>query len=241
VVGLLAAAPLVAGCQTSAITGRTQLNAFSLTEEVDLGREAFDQVVAEGNLVTSGPELAMVERIMQRITAVAGGEGYEWEVVLIQDDQTVNAFALPGGKMAVYTGILPVAQTEAGLAVVMGHEIGHVVEHHGAARVTRAMGAELVTQLLVQDDYADLATQARALLFDLPFSRGDESDADHVGLILMARAGYDPREAPVFWERMSALSQGAPPEFLSTHPSNETRVQDLKRLMPKALAEYQGP
>jgi predicted Zn-dependent protease len=227
-------------CQTVPITGRKAFNAFSASEDVALGREAYSQILAGETIVTAGPEKDMVERVMANIAAVAE-DGYEWEVTLIDDDEMVNAFALPGGKMAVYTGILPICGDETGLAVVMGHEIGHVVARHGTERMTRSLGIDLVLAYANVGDYAALAEQATTLLLELPHSRGNESEADHIGLVYMARAGYDPRAAPAFWERMAAGSGGGPPEFLSTHPSHSTRVEDLEGWMDEALRDYAGP
>lgn len=226
-------------CQTVPITGRRTTNLFSVAEDDQLGAEAYGQILEGERLVTSGPDHEMVHRIMDRIVAVAEDPGYDWEVSLIDNDQVVNAFALPGGKMAVYTGILPVAQTEAGLAVVMGHEIGHVVARHGTERMTQSMGVDLVLTYLDIGDYEVLARNLVSLTFELPFSRKHELEADHIGLIYMARAGYDPREAVAFWKRMSA-GGGAPPEWLSTHPSDEHRVEELEALLPEALQEWQG-
>jgi predicted Zn-dependent protease len=240
-VALLAAGALAA-CQTVPVTGRRAFNLLSVEENASLGAEAYDQALAGATLVTSGPELAMVQRIMSRIVAAAAEDdpGYEWEVRLIDDPNTVNAYALPGGKMAVYTGILPVAGSEAGLAVVMGHEIGHVVAAHGAERMSHSLGVDIVFAALNVGDYESLARTAVTLAFELPYSREHESEADHIGLVYMARAGYDPREAPEFWKRMGALGGGAPPEWLSTHPSDETRVRDLEGWLPEALQEWQA-
>ena len=234
---------LVTACQTTPITGSRSFNLLSEQEDVELGREAYAQILAEERLVTSGSELQMVQRVMDRLVAAAAPEdpGYEWEVNLIANDETINAFALPGGKMAVYTGILPVCQSEAGLAVVMGHEVGHVLARHGTQRVSRSLGAQLVLDMANLGDWEGLAANAYGLLLEMPWGRGDESESDHLGLILMARAGYDPREAVAFWSRMAAATGGGgPPEFLSTHPSHETRIADLERLMPEALAIYGG-
>ena len=229
-----------ASCATTPITGSRSFNLFSPQEDVALGREAYQQVLAEERPITSGPQAAMVKRVMDRLVAVADDAGYEWEVTLLDAPDTVNAFALPGGKMAVYTGILPVTQTEAGLAVVMGHEIGHVVAQHGTQRVSRQMGAEAVLQYADLGDWQALAETSYSLLLEMPWGRGDESESDHIGLIYMARAGYDPREAVDFWSRMSSLTGDGPPEFLSTHPSHETRISDLQRWMPEALEAYQA-
>ncbi|MEM7308817.1 MAG: M48 family metallopeptidase [Planctomycetota bacterium] len=231
---------LVAGCTTTPVTGSRSFNLFSPAEDVQLGAEAYEQILAGERLVTSGPELQMVQRVMDRLVAVADDPGYEWEVRLIDNDQTVNAFALPGGKMAVYTGILPVCETEAGLAVVMGHEIGHVVAQHGTQRMSRSMGAEAILTAIDLGDFQTLAEGAYGLLLEMPWGRGDESESDHIGLVYMARAGYDPSEATRFWSRMASLSGGGGPEFLSTHPSHETRISDLEALMPEARKIYQA-
>jgi len=241
--GRLGAAVLalaLAACQTTPVTGRSSFNLFTTGDDIQIGRQAYQDVLSEARQVTSGPELAMVRRIMERIAAVADDPGYEWEVALIDDPATVNAFALPGGKMAVYTGILPVCGDETGLAVVMGHEIGHVVAQHGTQRMTRSMGIDLVFGLLDAGDYETLARSAVQLGFEMPYGRSEESEADHIGLVYMARAGYDPRAAPRLWERMGALGGSQPPEFLSTHPSHETRIQNLRSWMPEALRAFEA-
>jgi predicted Zn-dependent protease len=221
------------------VTGRKSFNLYLPEDDVQIGREAYAQVLAEAKVVQSGPEKEMVQRAMTRLTAVADDPGYEWQVNLLDDDATVNAFALPGGKMAVYTGILPVCGSETGLAVVMGHEIGHVVAQHGTERISSSLGMETFLSYLNIGDYASLATIGLDLLVNRPFGRKQESEADEIGLIYMAMAGYDPREAITFWERMESQSGGqAPPEFLSTHPSHETRVQRLKEKLPEAMAKW---
>ncbi|HEX6882751.1 MAG TPA: M48 family metallopeptidase [Planctomycetota bacterium] len=234
-VALLLALGLAAGCRTTPVTGRRALNVFSTEDDIRLGQEAYAQVLADAKRIGTGKDHEMVVRVMNKLAAVADDAGYPWEVTLIDDPETVNAFALPGGKMAVYTGILPVCQGETGLAVVMGHEIGHVVAAHGTERMTTSLGAELVLAFIGQNDYAQLARLGSEYLVQRPFGRRDESEADEIGLVYMARAGYDPREAVAFWERMAAGSGGGPPEFLSTHPSHETRVERLKAKMPEAL------
>jgi predicted Zn-dependent protease len=227
-----------AACQTTPVTGKSTFNLFSPQEDVELGREAYKEVLAGQKLVTSGPDYERVKRVMDRLVSVADDQGYEWEVNLIDDPQTANAFALPGGKMAVYTGILPICKTEAGLAVVMGHEIGHVVAQHGTQRMSRQMGAEVALQYAHLGQWSDLAEAGYGFLVDMPWGRADESEADHIGLIYMARAGYDPKEAIDFWSRMASSTSGEPPEFLSTHPSHETRISDLQHLLPEAEKEY---
>jgi metalloendopeptidase OMA1, mitochondrial len=232
---LLATCALAIACHTTPVTGRRSLNAFSTADDIQLGSEAYDQILSGAKLVTAGPEYEMVRRAMTRLSAVSDDAGYEWEVSLIDDDAMVNAFALPGGKMAVYTGILPVAGSETGLATVMGHEIGHVIARHGTERMTSSLGIDAVLQFIDVGNYTGLAQTGLEFLVNRPFGRAQESEADEIGLVYMARAGYDPREAVAFWERMEQLGGGGPPEFLSTHPSHETRVERLQEKMPEAL------
>ena len=220
--------------------------------------EQYQVVLSESELSSNPVEVDMIKRVGERIQKAAEEyyaeykiedklAGYEWEYNLIVDDQ-VNAWCMPGGKVAFYTGILPVCEDETGIAVVMGHEVAHALANHGGERMSQGMIAQmglgtlaaamgespsLTRQLLLQS--IGMGTQ----LGVLKFSRDNESEADHIGLILMAKAGYDPRAATSFWERMSALSGGqAPPEFLSTHPASETRVKDLEALLPEALKYY---
>jgi predicted Zn-dependent protease len=230
---------LASACQTTPVTGRRSLNLFTPAEDVELGREAYAQVLAEGKVVQRGRDLDLVRRVMQRLSEVADDAGYEWEVNLLEADDTVNAFALPGGKMAVYTGILPVCGGENGLAVVMGHEIGHVVARHGTERMSGAGLANLALSAMGSGESAQVAQLGLQYLVLLPFGRAQESEADEIGLIYMARAGYDPREAVAFWQRMESVTGSGPPEFLSTHPSHETRVERLEALLPRALAEWE--
>ncbi len=235
--GVGLALALVSACASVPITGRSTVNLFSVSDDVQLGRQAYQDLLAQERVVTGGSELEMVRRVMNRLVAVADDAGYEWEVNLLDAPDTVNAFALPGGKMAVYTGILPVCQSEAGLAVVMGHEIAHVVARHGTERVTNAYGVEVALALLNVGDYEELARMAVSLVFELPYGRKHESEADRIGLIYMARAGYDPEEAVRFWSRMAEGTGAGPPEFLSTHPSHETRIENLRGWLPEARAE----
>ncbi len=238
-------------CNTVPITGRRTLNFFSTQQDIELGRSAYAQVLQGAKIVKSGPDLRMVQRVMDRLVAVADDPGFEWKVTLIEDPNTANAFALPGGKMAVYTGILPICETEAGLAVVMGHEIAHVIAQHGSERMSRQQGFEVLLQGANAGEYEGLARMASGVLIDQPFGRDHESEADHIGLIYMARAGYDPQEAIRFWTRMAGGAEKVADgqvhdgvvdrifsDFGSTHPSNGTRVARLKALMPDALAEY---
>ncbi|MEO0649503.1 MAG: M48 family metallopeptidase [Planctomycetota bacterium] len=241
------AATLLAACSSTPISGRSNTLVFlSDSQQVQLGEEAYAEYLGGAQIITSGSQAAMVERVMNNLVAALGAEdpGFPWEVKLVRDDATVNAWCLPGGKMAVYTGILPVTQDETGLAVVMGHEIAHAVAEHGARRMQYQLGKETVFEM-VQSLYPDsepfmgLADSVVEYGAILPFGREDELESDHIGLILMARAGYDPREAVGFWSRMAALGSSGTPAWMSTHPSNEQRIQQLEDEMPNAIAIYQ--
>jgi len=240
------------GCATVPITGRKSFNLIPEGEELALGADSYRQVLSGADVVASGSDLEMVRRVGERLAAVSNRPDYQWEFNLIRDDAVVNAFCLPGGKVAVYTGLLPVSRTETGLAVVMGHEIAHAIARHGGERMTDQLAVQVggvglevllkekspATRNVVLAAYG-VGSQVGVLL---PFSRNQESEADRIGLIYMAKAGYDPREAIEFWKRMSAASGGqAPPEWLSTHPSHGTRIEDLERLIPEAMKYYTGP
>ena len=222
-------------CTKAPITGRNQLILVSQEQELQMGAHAYDQVV-KGSKVSKNPEYnAAVQRVAERIAAVAGRPDFEWEYTVIDDDKTINAFALPGGKIGVYTGILKVAQTDAGLATVMSHEVGHATARHGGERITVGLlsqiGAVGLSAALggygVDPNVTYGIMQAYGLGVHvggiLPFSRSQESEADRIGLIYMARAGYDPREAVLFWQRMADATKSGqkPPEFLSTHPDKQ--------------------
>lgn len=251
---------VVSGCETNPYTGRSQLLMTSVSEEMQLGAQAYSQVKDDPKLRQSQDprEIEPVKRIAARIIEAAKRSKYaemaqqfQWEVTVIKDDKTANAFALPGGKMAVYTGIFPMAKTEAGLAAVMGHEVVHALARHGAERMSQgqltnvglqvvgaAAGATGGGGTVGQAAMAALGVGAQVGVL-LPFSRKHESEADYIGILLAADAGYDPREAVALWERMGQMSGGTPSEFLSTHPSHETRITQLKRWMPEAMAIYQ--
>ena len=232
-------------------TGRNQLRTMTVEQELQLGLQSYQQILADNrqNLVTSGPVVDAVREIGARIARAAEPEdpGFEWAFNVIDSEQ-VNAFALPGGYTAVYTGLIPVAQNEDGLAVVMGHEVAHALAHHGAERMAQqnmqrivgagvaagAGGMDYEAQRAVMGVFGGISQYGYAL----PFSRKHESEADYIGLILMARACYDPREAPRLWERMAAAGGATPPEFQSTHPSPETRINDFQTWMPEAVAVY---
>ncbi|MGQ0554355.1 MAG: M48 family metallopeptidase [Nitrospiraceae bacterium] len=258
---LLAGGAALAGCETNPYTGRKQLLMTSVGQEVQMGAQAFDQVKNDPKMRPSQDprEVEPVKRVAARIVEAAKRSKYaemaqqfQWEVTIIKDDKTANAFALPGGKMAVYTGIFPMAKTEAGLAAVMGHEVVHALARHGAERMSQGQLTNTVLQvagaaiglsggnpMLGQATMAALGAGAQVGVL-LPFSRKHESEADYVGILLAADAGYDPRESVALWERMAQLSGGGgPAEFLSTHPGHDTRIDQLKEWMPEAMAIYQ--
>ena len=232
--------------------GRTAHVGLSLQQEEQLGLQSYRQILSQVDTIDSGPQYETVRKVAMKLAAVTGKAGHEfdWRVTLVRGEQ-VNAFCLPGGKIVVYTAILPVARDEPGLATVLGHEMAHATARHGSERLFQQRATQ--TMLTgVQFSLGDMSyEQQRAVMaalgagaqfgFLLPFGRKHESEADEIGLIFMARAGYDPREAITFWERMSRISErNEPPEFLSTHPSHGTRIERLKAAMPKALEEYHG-
>jgi len=218
-----------------------------------MGAQAFEEVKATENVIHSGPAVDQVERVTARLIEAAHkvdpeiASAFNWEVCVLAEDEMVNAFCLPGGKMAVYTGILPVAGSDAGLAVVLGHEIAHATRRHGTQRVTQGaiteLGIEIFTQNVeISDDESEreMATILAAVGLGLPFSRNHELEADRVGLTYMATAGYDPREAIGFWQRMATSSAGAPPEWLSTHPSDTNRIRQIESLLPEVLPIFES-
>lgn len=244
--GLLGIAAVSPGCNTVSGTDRTQLNAYSIQDEIALGDQAYREMLESVDLIDSGPRHRMVMRVSKRIAAASNrlhpeiAPLFDWEVVLIDDDEIVNAWALPGGKMAVYTGILPYTRNPDGLAAVLAHEAAHAIARHGGENMTRQGLASIVAigaaAALDSDDEYLVAAAATAygLLGEPAFSRSQESEADELGLFIAADAGYDPREAISLWQRMGARG-GEPPEFLSTHPNSGTRVRQLEALMPLAL------
>ena len=243
---------LLTGCQTVTETGRSQLNLVSADEEMKLGVTEFQQTKEKTPISHDAQANAMLQRVGQRIAAVANLPNAQWEFVVFESPEA-NAWCLPGGKVGVYTGILPITQDDAGLATVIGHEVAHATAHHGAERMSQQMAAqaggsvvgELVsgksqtTQALVGQAYG-MVSEVGVLL---PYSRKQEAEADYIGLLYMARAGYDPGAAVAFWERFAEYnrqhggSQGL--AFLRTHPLDEQRIQNLKAELPKARAEYE--
>lgn len=233
-------------CQTVPVTGRKQFIILSEAQETQMGLQAYDEILKQEKLSQDAQINAMVRRVGERIAKVADRPDFQWEFRVVEKD-VANAFALPGGKVAVYTGILKYTQTEAGLAVVMGHEVAHALARHGGERVSQSMVAQLgLTAVQVGLRTSNpMILQGIATAYgvgvQLPFSRKQESEADHIGLILMAKAGYDPREAVPFWTRMAGGKKGQrPPQFLSTHPSGRTRIKQLRGWMPEALKYYRS-
>lgn len=256
---LVTGALALAACATNPYTERSQLLLVSESQEMHLGTQAYAQVLKDPKVkISHDPrEVEPVKRVAARIIEAAKNSKYaeiakqfEWEVSVIKDDKTLNAFALPGGKIAVYTGIFPVAKNEAGLAAIMGHEVTHALARHGAERMSQGQLAQAgltVADVLIGSSASNPATAQLMMAalglgvnvgVMLPFSRSHESEADYVGLLLAAQAGYDPHEAVHVWERMGQLSKGQPPEFLSTHPGHDTRITHLQEWMPEALKYY---
>ncbi|MEM7007742.1 MAG: M48 family metallopeptidase [Thermodesulfobacteriota bacterium] len=242
-------ASTIIACYKAPITGRSQFIILTQDQENEMGLTAFNEVLKSETLSTNQSYNDAVTRVGKRIAAVSHSQNANWDFKVIDDDDQINAFALPGGKVGVYTGLLPVAQTDAGLATVMAHEVAHVTARHGGERVSTSVLAQLGAvgigaAMGGSDPYVYQAVmQAYGLGANvgvlLPFSRTQESEADRIGLIYMAKAGYDPREAVAFWQRMDAAAKGSsPPEFLSTHPGYQTRVQNLQRWLPEAMTYY---
>src|SRR5262245_18924180 len=247
---LMALAILVpAGCRTNEYTGRRQLMLVDEKTEAQLGQQAYQQALAEQGVSHNPALVDPVRRVGQRLASVADKPDYRWEFNVIESE-TVNAWCLPGGKIAFYTGIYPVLQDEAGMAFVMGHEIAHALLRHGAERMSQNLAASLGGTLLGAFVGIKYPEQQKLVLAAygagvglgilLPYSRKHESEADAVGLELMAKAGFDPRASVEVWKRMSQSNPNQPPEFLSTHPSHETRIRDLEERMAPAVALYQS-
>jgi predicted Zn-dependent protease len=235
------------GCSHAPETGRSQFIVMSSSQEIRLGQEAYAEILKEENTITSGVNYEMVQRVGGRVALAADRlypdavKGYQWKFALIKDNEMVNAWALPGGKCAVYTGLLPVTENEDALAIVMAHEVAHVIARHGAERASHSMATAVIAGVAMSEmDKTDrtIVLAAYGLGVALPFSRTQESEADHIGLFIAADAGYDPREAIPLWKRMGKAGKKAPTEFLSTHPSSESRIAKLRGWMPKAMMYY---
>jgi predicted Zn-dependent protease len=248
---------LVYSCATNPITGKKSFNIVSNSELFPSSFQQYGTFLKENKVITGTADAKRVETVGMRIKAAAEkyltylGQNqylndYRWEYKLI-DNKEVNAWCMPGGKIVVYSGILPITQNDAGLATVMGHEVSHALANHGAQRMSAgqlqqlgavgvavATGSQSAERQQMWQQYYGLGSQVGVML---PFSRSHESEADKIGLTLMAIAGYNPDDSIVFWQRMAAQSNGqSPPEFLSTHPSDATRIANLKALIPEAKA-----
>ncbi|MGC1206293.1 MAG: M48 family metallopeptidase [Flavobacteriaceae bacterium] len=247
---------LILSCATNPFTGKKTMALVPNSQLFPTAFAQYDQFLTENKVVTGTKDSEMITRVGQRIAVAAerwlnanGNEGYlkdyKWEYNLV-DDKTVNAWAMPGGKIVFYTGILPIANSETGVAAIMGHEVAHALANHGQQRMSAAyvqQGVALAGNIAIQDEqsrnafnqYYGIGSQVGVML---PFSRSHETEADSIGLTLMAIAGYNPAEAAELWKRMKANSGGqAPPEFLSTHPSNDSRIANLTALAPRAVEE----
>lgn len=252
---------LLSGCSEVEITGRQQFNIVPDSYINSMSFQSYGEFLSQHKLSDNAEQTQMVKRVGSRIqTAVERYcqekacadrlAGYEWEFNLVEDPN-VNAWCMPGGKVVVYTGILPIAQGEAGLAVVMGHEIAHAFARHGSERMSQQLMVEMGGMALSKavETQPDKTKQLFMLSYGvgaqlgvlLPYSRLHENESDRLGLIFMAMAGYDPNEAAAFWKRMAAEKEGAgPPEFLSTHPADATRIRNLQNLVPEAMQYYRA-
>jgi len=258
---LLFLAIVMAGCALNLVTGRKQLSLVKESELRLMATSEYSKFLTENKILNSGSsrDAAMVDRVGARISSAIATyynkegkpsvlEGYVWEFNTVDDNDVINAWCMPGGKVVVYTGLLPVTRTETGLAIVMGHEIAHSIAKHGNERMSQAMMQQL-GGIALEIAVAQKPQETRDLFMTsygigstlgamLPWSRQQETEADQYGLIFAAMAGYDPREAIPFWQRMATAGGGSPPEFLSTHPSDETRIRKLTQFMPAALKYY---
>ncbi|MCF8364601.1 MAG: M48 family metallopeptidase [Bacteroidales bacterium] len=258
VVSTLTGSTFFTSCSTVPITGRQQFNMIPESQLVAMSMTSYDQFLNENQISDDRQKTDLVKRVGNKIALAVAAyleqnglssriEGYDWEFNLVDDD-IPNAWCMPGGKVVVYTGILPYTKTETGLAVVMGHEIAHAIARHGNERMSQAMLIE--TGGLALAAAIDSKPEETKGLFmmaygvgtsvglSLPYSRAHETEADKLGLIFMAMAGYNPQEAVDFWGRMAQSGGQKPPEFLSTHPSDQTRIADLRAFMPEALKYY---
>jgi predicted Zn-dependent protease len=248
------------GCAEVPLTERKGLHLVPESQMLTLSLQQYDNVLKEATLSKDQEKVNMVKRVGNRIAGAAevflrdsGLEhtikDYQWEFNLIEDDKMVNAWCMPGGKVAVYTGILPYTRDETGLAVVMGHEVAHALARHGSERVSQGLlvsmgGIALAVALrekpsTTQNLFMAAFGVGASVGILLPYSRVHEYEADRIGLTLMARAGYDPRAAVPFWERMMKQGGARPPEFLSTHPATEGRIDQIKKFIPEALPYYE--
>lgn len=233
---------------TQSPTGRNQLMLFSEAQINAAAMDAYTAVKASSTLITSGPRYDAVARVGRAVAGITGRDDYKWEFILINQDTVVNAWCMPGGKVAVYTGLLPVARDEGGLAAVIGHEIGHAIAQHSNERasygeIQNVLGSVLESRLGSAQSrgiWMTIFGVGSTVGFELPFSRKQESEADEIGITLMARAGYHPSAAAEIWDRMAESNRGGMPKFLSTHPDPAARAAALRTLLPAAMLEYEA-
>ena len=250
---------LSSGCAAVPLTGRQQLSIVPQSDLVETAGESYEELLEASALSRDTRAIAAVSRVGANVATAAEAflseEGlrgqvdyYDWEFTLIDDDETANAFCMSGGKIAVYSGLLPIAGGDDGLAVVISHEVAHALANHGGERMSQLLIAEWGGMALARaiEEKPERTKSLLMLAYGvgarvgvlLPYSRQHESEADRIGLILMARAGYDPRTAIPFWERMNSASGPRPPEFLSTHPAPGTRIESIRQYLPEAMGHY---
>ncbi|MBI5202475.1 MAG: M48 family metallopeptidase [Elusimicrobia bacterium] len=249
----LGATVLLAACQSVPYTGRSHLVLVSQAQERKLGEEAYKEALTKGKVSTDPEKTGMIRRIGHRISKAANRPDFQWEFNVIEDEKQINAWCLPGGKVAFYTAIFPVTATEPGAAVVMGHEVAHALARHGAERMSQGMVAQAGAQ--AASIFLGGSSAATKQVFDqafglganhglLAYSRHQESEADHIGLILMAQAGYDPHEAVEFWGRMEKATGGGKggnnplAKYLGTHPPSKERQEQIRQWLPEAMQHY---
>ena len=251
--GLIVAGNLVLACTKVPIIGRRQLNLIPDAIMLPIGASAYQSTLASLKVAQRGEQHTTVQDVGERIARVAGSQRYDWEFALVRDADTINAWALPGGKVAVYSGILPVCENEAGLAFIMAHEVGHVVARHGSERLSQQLTVlgGLAGLYLYLDNKTELSQEQQAIVLAtvglgsevglvLPFSRKHEREADVIGMMYMAGAGYPPGQAVDIWTRMDQADGGsAIPAFLSTHPAYDDRQENLQEWLPQAKRRYQ--
>ena len=246
---LVLALLVAAACQTVPVTGRSQLILLPEGSELQMGLSSYEQILKKSRVATDPRVNEQVARVGRRIAEATRRTDYAWEFKVLEDKQA-NAFCLPGGKVAVYTGLLPITADDAGLGAVLGHEVAHAIARHGGERVSQTLLVQTglaATQVALSRNDPRTVQAVTSLLGAgatvgvlLPWSRAQESEADRLGLIYMAKAGYDPSAARDLWVRMGRLAKGKqqPPELLSTHPAPATRIQDIERWLPEALQHY---
>lgn len=239
--GLAGAFALVTACTTVPGTERRQLMLIDEAQAAQAGAQEFQKMKQELPVSRDASQNAALNRVGGRLARVVNLDHAQWEFVVFDKPKEPNAFALPGGKVGVFSGLFPITQNDAGLATVVAHEVAHVVARHGAERMSQGALGNVVLGVLggQSETTQQVVAQAYGVGVLLPFSRKQELEADRLGLMYMARAGYNPQEAIDFWKRFAANSGGGTPEFLSTHPMSDTRIAQLQSLLPEAMAVYQ--